>query len=70
MNFDLYSASLVYWPLKESRTNIHTLMAEAAHQEQIGVRYLAQGQVNVQLGEPGIQTSSQSTTEWMYRVEF
>ena len=43
MNFDLYSASLVYWPLKESRTNIHTLMAEAAHQQQYVAQYLAQG---------------------------
>lgn len=52
MDFDLYSASPVYWPLKElynthdSHTDIHTLMAEAAHHQQYVAQYLPQGHFN------------------------
>ena len=72
MVLHFYSAFTVYWLLKVlyntchihpfTHTFIHWWQmlprkVPAAHQEQFGVQYLAQGHFNMQLGGAGIQTS-------------
>ena len=42
--------------------HIHTVKAPTAHQEQFGAQCLAQGHLNMQLGEPGIGTSDLKIT--------